>query len=111
MWSILSLLYFSVGKSHQVTHEPVSSHPSALIRLEFALPKIYELMDLLDKAVKDEITPNESTNNELTKWIEAYEADRKTLIKSSNRTFRDLILLGYGIFVVTYLVASGLFYR
>lgn len=47
---------FSDGKIHQVTHEPVGSHPSALIRLEFALPKIYELMELVDKVVKHEMT-------------------------------------------------------
>lgn len=47
---------FSDGKNHQVTHKPVGSHPSALIRLEFALPKIYELMDLVNDFVKHEMT-------------------------------------------------------
>ena len=88
---------------------------------DFAKYKLARSFDIFDKYERgidtlsrklvsgEEITSNEFTNNELTKWLEDYEADRKTLIESSNRTFRDLILLEYGIPVVTYLVASGLY--
>ena len=88
---------------------------------DFAKYKLARSFDIFDKYERgidtlsrklesgEEITSNEFTNNELTKWLVDYEADRKTLIESSNRTFRDLILLEYGIPVVTYLVASGLY--
>lgn len=68
-------------------------------------------IDTLSRKIEsgEEIASNKFKNNDLTKWLEDYEADRKTLIESSNRTFRDLILLEYGIPVVTYLVASGLY--
>jgi predicted GTPase len=88
---------------------------------DFAKYKLARSFDIFDKYERgidtlsrkiesgEEITSNKFTNNELTKWLEDYEADRKILIESSNRTFRDLILLEYGIPVVTYLVASGLY--
>lgn len=90
-------------------------------RSDFAKYKIARNFDIFDKYERgvetlskkvesgEGITSNEFTNKELTKWLEDYEADRKTLIESSKSTFRELIILEYGVPVITYLVASGLY--
>tara|TARA_R110002012_G_scaffold308037_2_gene513991 strand:+ start:1692 stop:2273 length:582 start_codon:yes stop_codon:yes gene_type:complete len=88
---------------------------------DFAKYKIARSFDIFDKYERgietlarkienrEGITSNEFTNNELTNWLADYKADRETLIESSNRTFRELILLEYGVPVATYLVALGLY--
>ncbi|WP_334029850.1 hypothetical protein [Alteromonas sp. P256] len=88
---------------------------------DFAKYKIARSFDIFDKYERgietlarkiensEGITSNEFTNNELTNWLADYKADRETLIESSNRTFRELILLEYGVPVATHLVALGLY--
>jgi hypothetical protein len=85
---------------------------------KYKLARSFDIFDKYERGIEtlskkiesgEGIISNEFTNNELTKWLEDYEADKKTLIESSKRTFRELILLEYSIPVVIYLIATGIY--
>lgn len=85
---------------------------------KYKLARSFDIFDKYERGIEtlskkiesgEGIISNEFTNNELTKWLKDYKADKKTLIESSKRTFRELILLEYSIPVVIYLVATGLY--